>query len=103
MVEAAEQWRAFSAYFLCDLHLEPLQRNELYVVLRDLKAGAISDDATLKRLERSPYWVWTALDPKSKLLVVVDVGSHTLAMGVARRASGDPNVGARLCPIVSDR
>ena len=80
LVEAAEQLRAFSAYFLCDLHLEQLQLDELYAVLRDLKAGEISDDEAIKRLERSPYWVWTAMDPTSKLLVVVDVGSRTLAM-----------------------
>jgi IS1 family transposase len=80
LVEAAEQLRAFSAYFLCDLHLEQLQLDELYAVLRDLKAGAISDDEAIRRLERSPYWVWTAMDPKSKLLLVVDVGSRTLAM-----------------------
>ena len=42
-------------------------------MLRDLKAGEISDDEAIKRLERSPYWVWTAMDPASKLLVVVDV------------------------------
>ena len=80
LVEAAEQLRAFSAYFLCDLHLEQLQLDELYAVLRELKAGEISDEEAMKRLERSPYWVWTALDPTSKLLVVVDVGSRTLAM-----------------------
>ena len=80
LVEAAEQLRAFSAYFLCDLHLEQLQLDELYAVLRELKAGAISDEEAMKRLERSPYWVWTALDPTSKLLVVVEVGSRTLAM-----------------------
>jgi hypothetical protein len=28
LAEAAEQLRAFSAYFLCDLHLEQLQRDE---------------------------------------------------------------------------
>ena len=49
-------------------------------MLRDLKAGEINDDEAMKRLERSPYWVWTAMDPKSKLLLVVDVGSRTLAM-----------------------
>ena len=49
-------------------------------MLRDRKAGEISDDEAIKRLERSPSWVWTAMDPKSKLLVVVDVGSRTLAM-----------------------
>jgi hypothetical protein len=78
--EAAEQLRAFSAYFLCDLHLEQLQLDEVYAVLRALKAGEISEDAAIKRLERSPSWVWTAMDPTSKLLVVVDVGSRTLAM-----------------------
>ena len=80
LVEAAEQLRAFSASFLCDLHLEQLQLDELYTVLRDRKAGAISDDEAIKRLERSPSWVWTAMDPTSKLLVGVDVGSRTLAM-----------------------
>src|SRR3989454_3091027 len=80
LVEAAEQLTAFSAYFLCDLHVKQLQLDELYAVLRDLKAGEINEDEAIQRLERSPYWVWTAMDPKSKLLLVVDVGSRTLAM-----------------------
>jgi IS1 family transposase len=80
LVEAAEQLRAFCAYCLCDLHLEQLQLDELYAVLRELKGGEISEDEAIKRLERSPYWVWTVMDPKSKLLVVVDVGTRTLAM-----------------------
>jgi len=80
LIEAAEQLRAFSAYFLCALHLEQLQLDEVYAVLRDCKAGAISDDEAIQRLERSPSWVWTAMDPTSKLLVVVDIGSRTLAM-----------------------
>ena len=80
LVEAAEQLRAFSAYFLCDLHLEQVQLDELYAVLRALKAGEINADEAIRRLERSPYWVWTAMDPTSKLLVVVDVGCRTLAM-----------------------
>ena len=57
LAEAAEQLRAFSRYFLCDVHVEQLQLDELYAVLRKLKAGEISDDEALKRLERSPYWV----------------------------------------------
>jgi IS1 family transposase len=80
LVEAAEHLRAFAAYFLCDLHIQQLQLDELYAVLRERKAGEISDDEAIERLERSPYWVWTAMDPQSKLLVVVDVGSRTLAM-----------------------
>ncbi len=80
LVEAAEHLRTFSRYFLCDVHVEQLQLDELYAVLRDLKAGEMSNDEAIARLERSPYWVWTAMDPKSKLLVVVDVGTRTLAM-----------------------
>src|SRR5215470_17021216 len=80
LVEAAEQLQAFSASFLCDMHVEQLQLDEVYAVLRDLNAGVISDDEAIERLERSPSWVWTAIDPKSKLLVVVDVGTRTVAM-----------------------
>jgi IS1 family transposase len=80
LVEAAEQLRAFSAYFLCTLHLEQLQLDELYAVLRALKAGELKNDEAIRRLERSPSWVWTAMDPTSKLLVGVDVGGRTLAM-----------------------
>ena len=40
LVEAAEQLRAFFRFFpLCDLHLEQLQLDELYAVLRNRKAG----------------------------------------------------------------
>jgi hypothetical protein len=35
----------------------------LYAVLRDLKAGEINEDEAIQRLERSPSWVWTAIDP----------------------------------------
>ena len=80
LVEAAEQLRAFSSYFLCDLHVKHLQLDELYAVLRARKAGELSEDAAIKGLERAPSWVWTAMDPTSKLLVVIDVGSRTLAM-----------------------
>ena len=57
LLEAAEQLWAFSAYFLCDLHVKQLQLDELYAVLRDLKAGVLSEDEAIERLERSPYWV----------------------------------------------
>src|SRR5215468_10961936 len=80
LVEAAEQLTAFSTYFLCDLHVKQLQLDELYAVLRDLKVGAIGEDEAIQRLERSPAWVWTVMDPTSQLLVVVDVGTRTLAM-----------------------
>jgi len=80
LVEAAEQLRAFSCYFLCEVHVQQLQLDELYAVLRDVKNGVLSEDEAIKRLERSPPWVWTAMDPESKLLLVMDVGTRTLAM-----------------------
>src|SRR5919109_4304865 len=78
--EAAEQLRAFCAYFLCDVHVRQLQLDELYAVLRDVKTGALSEAEVLEHLERSPSWVWTAMDPDSQLLLVIDVGMRTLAM-----------------------
>jgi hypothetical protein len=62
------------------MHVKPLQLDELYAVLRDVKNGARSESKAIKRLEHSPSWVWTAMDPESKLLVVIDVGARTLAM-----------------------
>ena len=78
--EAAEQLRAFSAYFLCDVHVRQLQLDELYTVLREVKCGELSEGEAIERLDRSPYWVWTAMDPESKLLLVIDVGMRTLEM-----------------------
>jgi len=80
LVEAAEQLRAFSRSFLCDVHVHQLQLDELYALLHDVKAGALSKEEAIERLERSPHWVWTAIDPQSKLLLTIDVGPLTLAM-----------------------
>jgi IS1 family transposase len=80
LVEAAEQRRAFSFYFLCDLHVRQIQLDELYAVLSAVKSGELSEDEAIRRLSRSPQWVWTAMDPETKLLLVVDVGTRTLAM-----------------------
>ena len=63
LVEAAEQLQAFSAYFLCDVHVRQLQLDELYAVLRSVKDGEISEDNAIKRLERSRHWVWTVHRP----------------------------------------
>jgi hypothetical protein len=80
LVEAAEQLQAFSRYVLCEVHVNQLQLDDLYAVLREVRDGDLSDADAIKRLERSPYWVWTAMDPESKLLLVVDVGTRALAM-----------------------
>jgi hypothetical protein len=80
LVEAAEQLEAFSQYFLCDVHVRQLQLDELYAVLRAVKDDELGEVEAIQRLERSPYWVWTAMDPESKLLLAIDVGNRTLAM-----------------------
>src|SRR5262249_33929466 len=80
LVEAAEQLKAFADYFLCDVHVRQLQLDELYAVLRDVKDAKLGADEALKRLERSRHWVWTVIDPQSKLLVAIEVGPRTLEM-----------------------
>jgi transposase-like protein len=95
LVEAADQLEAFSRYFLCDVHVSQVQLDELYAVLRAVQDGELSENEAIKRLERSSWWVWTAMDPESKLLLVVDVGTRTLAMAqrvvhhVAQRLAPD--------------
>ena len=80
LVEAADQLRAFSRYCLHDLHLTQVQLDELYAVLSAVKDGTVREAEAIERLSRSPHWVWTAMDPESKLLLVMDVGPRTLAM-----------------------
>jgi hypothetical protein len=79
-VEAAEQLRAFAAYFLCEVHVKQWQLDELYAVLSTIKDGALSEAKAIRRLSRSPHWVWVAIDPVTKLLVAIDVGERTRAM-----------------------
>jgi len=80
LVEAADQLQAFSRYFLCDLHVRQIQLDELYAVLSAVKGGELSEDEAIRRLSRLPQWVWTAMDPETKLLLVIEVGTRTLAM-----------------------
>jgi hypothetical protein len=79
LVEAANQFKAFSRYCLCEVHVRQVQLDELYAVLCDGTEGTLSAAEAIKRRERSPYWVWTAMDPESQRLVI-DVGTRTLAI-----------------------
>jgi IS1 family transposase len=83
LVEAAEQLKAFSTYFLHDLHLSQVQLDELYAVLSAVRDGEMSAAEAIERLSRAPHWVWTAIDPESKLLLSTQVGERTLAMAQA--------------------
>jgi IS1 family transposase len=83
LVEATAQLQAFSAYFLRALPINQVQLDELYAVLSAVREGEISEAETIEYLSRSPHWVWTAIDPETKLLLSVQVGERTLAMAQA--------------------
>jgi len=80
LVEAAEQLRAFSRHVLHDVRVRQVQLDELFALLSAVKAGEVNEAEAIERLERSPQWVWAAMDPESKLLLALDVGDRTLAM-----------------------
>jgi hypothetical protein len=83
LVEAAEQLHAFSAYFLRELHLNQVQLDELYAVLSAVRDGELSEDEAIEGLSHSSDWVWTAIDPESKLMVSAQVGERSPAMAQA--------------------
>jgi IS1 family transposase len=80
LVEAAEQLRAFSQHVLPDLRVRQVQLDEVFARLSAVKDGAVSEADAIARLERMSQWVWVAMDPESKLLLAIDVGSRTLAL-----------------------
>jgi IS1 family transposase len=80
LVEAADQLRAFSLHFLQGIRVRQVQLDELFALLSAVKDGTVSAAEAIERLERSPQWVWVAMDPESKLLLAMDVGDRTLAM-----------------------
>ena len=80
LVEAADQLRAFSRHVLHDVQVRQVQLDELFALLSAVKVGEVSEAEAIERLERSPQWVWVAMDPESKLLLAIDVGNRTRAM-----------------------
>jgi IS1 family transposase len=80
LVEAAEPLQAFSRHFLHDMRVNQVQLDELFALLSAVKDGEVSEAEAITRLERTPQWVWVALDPESKVLLAIDVGDRTLAM-----------------------
>src|SRR5882724_8011184 len=80
LVEAADQLRAFSQHVLHDLRVRQVQLDELFALLSAVKDGKVSAAEAIEHLERSPQWVWVAMDPESKLLLAIAVGDRTVAM-----------------------
>jgi transposase-like protein len=65
------------------LQITQVQLDELYAVLSAIRDKKMSEAEALAHCSRSPHWVWTAIDPESKLLLSVQVGERTLAMAQA--------------------
>jgi hypothetical protein len=80
LVEAADHLEAFSHHFLHDLDVEQVQIDELFALLSAVKDGVVSEQQAIKRLSRSPNWVWVAMDSVCKLILAVEVGDRTLAI-----------------------
>jgi IS1 family transposase/transposase-like protein len=80
LIEAVDHLEAFSHSLLHDVQVSQVQLDELYAVLSAVKAGQMTEAEAIARLERSPRWVWAAIDPQSKLLLAINVGERTLAM-----------------------
>jgi hypothetical protein len=57
-----------------------VQLDELFALLSAVKAGEVTETEALERLERSPQWVWVAMDPESKLVLTIDVEGVQLSV-----------------------
>jgi IS1 family transposase len=80
LVEAAEHLEAFSQSYLHDVYAEHIQMDVLFALLSAVKESEITEAKAIQCLSRSPYWVWVAMEPVSKLIVAWDVGPRTQAM-----------------------
>jgi IS1 family transposase len=80
LVEAAEQLQTFSRHVLHDVRVRQVQLDELFALLSAAKDYEVSAAEAIERLERSPQWIWGAMDPESKLLLTLEVGDRTLAL-----------------------
>jgi transposase-like protein len=102
LVEATEHLEAFSRHFVHDLDVEQVQMDELFALLSAVKDGEVSERQAIKRLSRSPNWVWIAMDPVCKLILAVDVGDRTLAMAQRPVHQVTQVLAPDCAPLVSD-
>ena len=83
LVEAAEHSAVVSTYVVQDLRVEQIQLDELFARVAEWREQIPDETAAaeaLERLPRRPRWVWTAIDPVSKLFICWSVGKRRLAM-----------------------
>ena len=80
LLEAAVHADTLSQYLLHDLRVSQIQLDELFARVSAVMAEHPDDAEAIERLSRSSRWVWTAIDPVSKLWLAVQVGDRTQAM-----------------------
>ncbi len=80
LLEAAVHAETLSQYLLHDLQVSQIQLDELFARVSAVAAEQPGEAEAIERLSRSPRWVWTAIDPVSKLWLAVQVGERTQAM-----------------------
>ena len=102
LVEAAEQLQAFTSYFLCEVHVQQVQLDELYAVL-----SAVRDGADARRGGHPASVTLAALgldgDRPAEQAAAGDRGRPAHAGdGPAHRPSGRAGTRAWLRPAVSD-
>jgi IS1 family transposase len=76
--EAAAHLAAFSHSLLHEVHVTQVQFDELCAWLSASKGEQESEKEVSEPSQRSPHWIWVALDPVSKLLLAIEVGERTL-------------------------
>jgi hypothetical protein len=81
LIEAAELLEAFSHDFLRYVDVAQVQMDELFALLSAVKDGEITEAQAIQHLSRSPHWVWVAMDPVAKLILITEVGDRTLSHG----------------------
>jgi transposase-like protein len=80
LVEVPEQLQAFSRHVLHDMRVRQGQLDALFALLSAVKDHEVSAAEAIERLERTPQWVWVAMDPESKWLLAIDGGDRPLVM-----------------------
>jgi len=79
LVAASEHTVAFSNYVIHDLRLTQVQLDELYGLVREIKAEE-ADPEQQGKPKKNSLWVWAAVDAVTKLMVSVVVGDRRLPM-----------------------
>jgi IS1 family transposase len=77
--EAAAHLRTFSRDRLRAVQVSQVQMDELFAVLSESEQPQDTEAEAREHMQRSPAWIWVAMDPVSKLLLALDLGERTLA------------------------